>query len=418
MRKLWIRRKAVSTMIGGVIVLSLFLTALVSMVFVSQQYDQYQTQASRMSQFDVQGFSEYLVADPPGLTLVTSSTVPGWGSGCGTTYNCYNMTVDNLGGVGVQIVRIYINSTESGCTSLCALNPTLTITSYAFNQANSFLNPGEVNHVLVLALPADVALPNPPNAFPMNTIFVATIRGNVFSFQWPMEPQATPSGAAFSSGLLKVAYQRIPPASSGYYDSSKEPGLGGTGTLGQGYCHQEPLSDSTPGPGYPSNYAEILTVSGVTGGKLYFVNPWVTETILQSTVNSGTTAETQMYIYTVVKNILNTTMTVTNGTIDLMWFSTNHLDGVLYGLYYQTHDDPQAKFYPVTSPLPGIEKGAIFYAIFKMNQMQLDYPPSHSSSYPKSVMFWGGASLSTTSKDESYFSGTVLVSGFWVRASC
>ena len=36
------RRRAVSTIIGGLIILSLILTALVTMVFVSQQYDQYQ----------------------------------------------------------------------------------------------------------------------------------------------------------------------------------------------------------------------------------------------------------------------------------------------------------------------------------------------------------------------------------------
>ena len=65
MRKLWIRRKAVSTMIGGVIVLGLFLTALIAVVFVSQQYDQYQTQANRMSQFDNQRLSEYLVFQSP-----------------------------------------------------------------------------------------------------------------------------------------------------------------------------------------------------------------------------------------------------------------------------------------------------------------------------------------------------------------
>ena len=204
------RRRAVSTMIGGVIILSLLLTALGTMVFVSQQYDQYQQSVNKMAQYDSQRLSEYLVFNSPGLTILTSDAVPGWGSGCTTTYNCYNMTVSNLGGVGVQIVRIYINSTGSGCTSLCVLNPTSSITSYAFNQANSFLNPGEVNHWLVLALPSAVALPNPNPAVPQNTILVATTRGNVFSFQWPFQLQVFgQSGSAFSSGLLKVAYQKI-----------------------------------------------------------------------------------------------------------------------------------------------------------------------------------------------------------------
>ena len=104
------RRRAVSTMIGGVIILSVLLTALGTMVFVSQQNDQYQQSVNKMGQYDSQLLSENLVFNSPGLTFLTSDTVPGWGSGCTTTYICYNMTLSNWGGVGVQIVRIYINS--------------------------------------------------------------------------------------------------------------------------------------------------------------------------------------------------------------------------------------------------------------------------------------------------------------------
>ena len=44
-------RRAVSTMIGGVIILSVLLTALGAMVFVSQQNDQYQQSANKMVQY-------------------------------------------------------------------------------------------------------------------------------------------------------------------------------------------------------------------------------------------------------------------------------------------------------------------------------------------------------------------------------
>jgi len=387
--------------------LGLFLTALVSMVFVSQQYDQYQTQASRMSQYDIQRLSEYLVANPPGLTLLTSGTVPGWGPGCGSggTYNCYNMTVSNLGGVGVRIVRIYINSTGSGCTALCVLNPTLSISSYAFNQANQFVNPGEVNHALLLALPIAVTLPNPNPAFPRSTILVATTRGNVFSFQWPFQtPIYGPSSAAASFGLLKVAYQQL---ATGGYDSIHDYSNASGHTSGT-YCHNEPLQYDYP---MASNYAEKLTVSG--GNTLYFVNPWVTEAILKSAVNllnPGTrTPQTQMYIYAVVTNTLNSSYTVSNGTIDLTWYSTDHIDGILFGLYYQ------GQFYP-TGHLPTIAAYTSYYAIYKINQVQLYFPQPNGAI--NSVMFWGGASLSTTAKDTTYFSGTLLSSGLWIRASC
>ena len=405
------RRRAVSTMIGGVIILSLLLTALGTMVFVSQQYDQYQQSVNKMVQYGDKQQLENLVANSPGLTPVASNAaVPGWGICTSTTYICYNMTVSNLGGVGVQIVRIYINSTGSGCTSLCVLNPTASITSYAFNQANSYLNQGEVNHWLVLALPRAVALPNPNPAFPQNTILVATTRGNVFSFQWPYQIQIFgQSGSAFSSGLLKVAYQPI--GTSGGYDSIHDYKNASGHTPTTTYCHNEPLQS------YPaaSNYAEKLT--GITGVKdsntLYFVNPWVTKAILMSTCTESCSgsATTQMYIYAVVMNTFKTAYTVNNGTIDLMWYSTNHLDGILYGLYYQGH------FYP-TGSLPSIAPGTSYYAIYQMNEMQLAYPPPRSPIADNSVMFWGGASLSTTSKNETYFSGTILASGFWMRASC
>ncbi len=74
------RRRAVSTIIGGVIVLSLLLTALGTMVFVTQQYDQYEQTVNRMAQYRNQQWSENLVAISPGLTIA-NSTISGWGNG-------------------------------------------------------------------------------------------------------------------------------------------------------------------------------------------------------------------------------------------------------------------------------------------------------------------------------------------------
>ncbi len=430
------RRHAVSTMIGGLIVLSLILTALGTTVFVSQQYNQYQQLVKKMGQQDSQQFSEKLVINSPGLTILTSATISGWGSGCTTTYNCYNMSLSNLGGVGVQVARIYINSTGpagSGCSSPnpapCILNPTSTIAPYAFNQANRFLNPGEVNHAVVLALPFAVTLPDPSPAFPQNSILIATSRGNVFSFQWPVPLQVFgQSQSAFSSGIMKVAYQSI----SGGYDSKNEPGISGTSrTGGLTYCHKEPLQN------YPaaSNYAEALTgmtggtVTGtVTGNTLYFVNPWVTYVssyagVLGSTINSGRTAKTQMYIYVNIINTGQTAYTPTAGSIDLGWYSANHLDGTLLGVYYEGAFYPAVAFGGAANA-PRITPSTNYYAIYKMNYMKLTNPPSSSlGAMPSgSVMLWGDASITNGSgsnpgnaEDQSYFSATVLLSGFWVR---
>ena len=412
MRKLWIHRKAVSTMVGGIIVLSLFLTVLISVVFVSQQYDQYQTQVNKMSQFDNQMLSENLEFNSPGLALVTS-TFPGWGSGCGgstPTYTCYSLTVSNAGSVGVQIVRIYINSTGTGCISLCVLNPTLTIASYGFNQANQFINPGETNHTVALALPKTVILPNPNPAFPMNAISIATSMGNVFSFQWPFQVQVFgQSQSAYSQGIMKVAYQ-------GSFDSSKEPGLGGTGTAAQGYCHQESVQSYPAPPGY----AEKLTgITGLATGTLWFVNPWITGGNNRAILDSAYGGTTTLYFYVIVVNTGNTAYSPNAGTIDLTWFASNHIDGGLFGVYYN------GRFYSgSTSPSINslsIPASAFYYAIFKIDRggnppiFMLTNPPTHS------VMFWGGASITnvgtsgTSAEDQSYFSGTILSSGLWIR---
>jgi hypothetical protein len=410
------------------IVLALFLTALLSVVFVSQQYDQYQTQASKMSEFGVQRLSEYLVFNSPGLTPVTSNAaVPGWGICTSTQYNCYNMTVSNLGGVGVQIVRIYINSTGSGCTSLCVLNPTSSISSYAFNQASQFVNRGETSHAVILALPSAVVLPGGTNpsqpAFPMNAIFIATSMGNVFSFQWPFQVIPGVSSEAYSQGIMKVAYQKV---TSSYcssnpsycFDSKNEPGPvagnvsagipGSGGTVGTGYCHQESVYPYPAPPGY----AEKLTVSGLTDNNLWFVNPWITAGNSRAILDSVDGGHTTLYLYVIVVNTGNTAYSPTAGTIDLTWFASNHIDGSLIGVYYRGTFSPSSS----TTP-PSIPEGAVYYAIFKIDNsiFMLTNPPTHS------VMFWGGASITnvgpsgTSAEDENFYSGVILSSGLWIR---
>ena len=406
------RRRAVSTMIGGLIILTLILTGVTGMVFVSQQYDQYQQTVNKMGQYEGQQFSEKVAINSPGLTIVTSTT--SWGSGCTTTYNCYNMSLSNVGGVGVQITRVYINSTGSGCIynpptnyeQPCILNPTSTIAPYAFNQANQFLNTGEVNHGVLLALPVAVILPNPNPAVPKNTILIVTSRGNVFSFQWPVPLQVYgQSQSAASFAIIKVAY-------TGTLDSRNEPGpmaagSGGTGGgASAGYCHTETSQPYPAGTGY----AEKLT--GITGygdsGVLWFVNPWITygpsdsHSILTS-VNSGATT---LYIYAIVINTGHTAYVPTSGSIDIFWYSANHIDGGFIGVYYK------GTFYPPASA-PSITPGTSYYAMYQITTHYADNPPSSS------VMFWGDASitngLNSKAEDQSFFSATVLLSGLWIR---
>ena len=387
-------------MIGSLIVLSLLLTALGMVVFVSQQFFQYQTTVNSMSQYrsQQQGL-EKLVINSPGMI----ANVP-W-SGC-TSCNMYNMSLSNLGPVGIQVVRIYINSTGSagsGCSSPnpqpCVLNPASAISNYAFNQAQAFIIPGELNHPLLLYLPNTVTLPNPTPAFPESTVALVTGRGNVFTFQWPFQPQTFgQSQSAFSSGNIKVAYQ-------GTYDSKNEPGpvaSGSGGTTGTGYCHQE---TAEPYPA-PSGYSEKLTGMSGAGvgdsGVLWFLNPWITQGVMNSANNEGPTA---VYIYVNVINAGNTAYNVAAATIDLTWAGSNHLDGWLLGVYYN------GQFFATS---PNIPPGASYYAIFKLTVFSIGNPPGAT----QSVMLWGGASFTDQTENQSFFSGTILLSGLWIRPSC
>jgi hypothetical protein len=410
------------------IVLSLLLTALGTMVFVTQQYDQYEQTVNRMAQYHNQQGSEDLVAISPGLAVV-NSTISGWGSGCDGSgvnkYNCYDATISNLGTVGVQITRIYVNSTGiagSGCSSPnpapCILNPTSTISPYAFNQANELLNPGEANHTVLMALPIGVGLPHPTTGstsgstggFPANSIVIVTSRGNLFSFQWPFQVSVFgQSQSAFSTGNMKVAY-------TGTFDSKNEPGPIATGSggsnsgTGSGYCHTESSAPYPAGPGY----AEKLT--GITGygdsGVLWFLNPWITGGNSQAIMNSAETGATTLYIYVLVINTGTTSYNPTAGTIDLTWYGSNHIDGPLIGVYYNGN----------FATSPSIAPGSFYYAIFEIKQSSvgiftIGYPPPQDGQ--NSVMFWGAASitnaLGSSAEGNTFFSGTILVSGLWIR---
>jgi len=210
-RKLWIRRKAVSTMIGGIIVLGLFLTALVTMFLLIQQNDSYQSTVNKMMQADADRFSENLRPLPPALAKGEDFSFA-----CGSqTCNNYTMSLTNLG-IGLQIARIYINSSKSGCTSLCILDPSDPATPLRFRAEDRFLNPGESRNI-TLWLPGDS--PNiilPDDRYGANTITIATTRGRIFTFQWPLPPPGPPGGISAGGpggtgiyiGPLVITYQR------------------------------------------------------------------------------------------------------------------------------------------------------------------------------------------------------------------
>jgi hypothetical protein len=210
---------------------------------------------------------------------------------------------------------------------------------------------------------------------------------------------------------MKVAYVGY---NGGGYSSSNEPAFTG-GKATSTYCHTETGETVTGIHGVGGKGV------GVSGNTLYFVYPWITDTILESAAGDGTvafqnssdipstSAYTQMYAYVLVINTGQYSYTPSAGSIDLPWYSADHLDGPLIGVYYK------ATFYPATSA-PTITPSTSYYAIYEITTHYVTNNPSSA------VMFWGDASVTdgsgSNAEDSTYFSGTVLVPGLWIRTSC
>lgn len=176
------------------------------------------------------------------------------------------------------------------------------------------------------------------------------------------------------SGALMIAYQAKD--AQGYNSGPTDS------------CHQE-----TP-----------LTLTGLsglqTGTTLYFLNPWLTTTVLNSAYNS----HTAMYYLVNATNTKKTSIVASAGTLDLTWYGSNHLDGSLLGVYYL------GQFYTPASA-PTITPGSQFYAIFKTDHVTL-------SSFPGNVFFIGSAAITNNVKGTTYYSAQLAIDGLWVRSSC
>jgi hypothetical protein len=174
---------------------------------------------------------------------------------------------------------------------------------------------------------------------------------------------------AMISGTLMVAYQ-------------------GTDNSASDSCHKE-----TP---------TVLTgISGLqTGSSLSFLNPWLTSTVLKDASQGSTT----MYYLVNATNTMSTSIVASAGTIDLTWYSQNHVTGTLFGVYYG------GKFYTPTSA-PSITPGSQFYAIYKINDVELSLPSW-------SVFFVGSAAITNNAEGATYYSAQLAIDGLWVKSSC
>jgi hypothetical protein len=395
-------------MIGGIIVLSLFLIALVAMVVVSQQYDVYQNTVNAMSQKDIDRYSEHLIPVDPGLTYYQHNPV----TGCGGTCNLYIMMLSNNGGVGIQIARIYINSTVSGCTivGFCVLNPetATTPTAYTFSASDDFLNAGELNHTLRLWLPSTITLP--PNAG-SNTIWIVTARARIFTFQWPFLPNPLAKPGVIPdlmTGIMKIAYNQSDP--NGYNSGNEGSGTGA-------YCHME-----TKEP-VPSNTANPPTQH------LYFVNPWITETIMSGAFSNN--PNTVIYVYALLNNTTGKILVVNNGGIILQTADAyNEQKPFFIGAIYEatvplvTKEGPVTTGANITYTTATIQVNQLFIVIFKVTNwsQSLQTNPGLDRAANNGDIFMGTGSVNNAlgklAEDNTYNSIFFFLEGVYLKKSC
>jgi len=182
------------------------------MILITQQFDSYQVAVNKMQQADSDRFAENVRV----LNFTTNDCEGG------PSLNCYTLSITNLG-IGTQIARFYINSTQSpGCTTPCILDPATDATSLRFRAADRHINPGESRNI-TMWLPSSIELPTwcfirgTNSTYGCNSVTFVTTRGRVFSFQWPFPPLGPPAGfiaggqggTGIYIGPLVITFQKV-----------------------------------------------------------------------------------------------------------------------------------------------------------------------------------------------------------------
>jgi hypothetical protein len=209
-------------MIGGIILLVVFIAALVFMITLSQQYDAYQTTAATMQQRQIDMYSENLLAAFPGITNGVGAPTPAPPAtptkfevdcGSGSRCNNYTLVLNNLG-INTKITRIYISS-DTICPS-CVIDPSNSSISPAapnrFLASDAMVNAGEPSHYVVFWLKAadDLSFCTKDSEC---RVSIVTARGRVFSFLWPFptisgQTGGKGAGTGIYIGPLVITFQK------------------------------------------------------------------------------------------------------------------------------------------------------------------------------------------------------------------
>ncbi len=170
-------RKGLSTAVGTAFFIIVVIISMSSMWAIGAFQARYQAVTQQMNEWDTERISENL--NVRSLTQPVSKM-------SGQKYDI-NITVDNNGGVTVNIARIYVLDQNNNKLNVSdPMNLSATQPRFGFNH--STINTGEVSHVIPVSVTPNLA--SALSASHKCRIILTTDRGRQFSYAYP-----SPSGA-------------------------------------------------------------------------------------------------------------------------------------------------------------------------------------------------------------------------------
>jgi len=186
-------RKGLSTAVGTAFYIIVVMISLSSMWAIGAFQARYQAVTDKMNVWDTERISENLNIRSVNNTIQQIGQLK---------YN-FSMTVDNNGGVAVNIARIYfLDQTNNKLNISDPINGSAPKPRRGFNY--STINTGEVSHVIAVNVTTQLSLAL--KASHPCRIILTTDRGRQFSYNYP-PPMVPPAPAvAFSYGSMQINY--------------------------------------------------------------------------------------------------------------------------------------------------------------------------------------------------------------------
>lgn len=178
-------RRGLGSVVGSIFIILITIFSFNAIYWVILQQNSYREVTDQMSSFDTERFSENLE--------FASSPVVNFTSVGGGIYE-FNLNISNVGGISLEIVRIYIYRDNN--STLTILDKQEQATDLGFS--NGFFNSGEVNSTVHVRANRNL---NDGNIY---TIKLVTERGRIFSTQYRLTSASQSTVGEFTVGALKL----------------------------------------------------------------------------------------------------------------------------------------------------------------------------------------------------------------------